>query len=882
MNETFMGNRTFCMFPAFHVAGLVWYLGNPAFNHTVAIWPLSGAPPSVPGLIEALKHADSECAFLPPAVVEDLSKDPAALDEVALLTKYLSFAGGDLPQSAGDIIARKVELMTILGASEMGAFPHLRPKGPYDPSIWKYFQFNHAVGIEFRQQSMDLYELVVVRDPKLEQYQPPFRLFPDIQEYNSHDLFSPHPSRPDLWLYRGRDDDVIVFLNGEKTNPISFEQNIIVHPEVRSAIVAGAQRFEASLLVELIDQKPLTPNEQAQAIERIWPLVQEANKECPAHARVSKSHILLTDPNKPLPRAGKGTVQRRAALDLYAENLDALYAQSDIESAEASTEDIENMDLDILTESIRGKVLALTGWQNVKDDVDFFTLGMDSLQAIQLSRNLKAALGLPQMAQSTIYTNASVTALTKAVKEQASHHQSGAIDTEKARLDALKQELQHFQEQIDKFAQENEHSNGFMSNGHHDNLHVAILTGSTGALGSYMLQDLMSDSRFAHIYCLNRNQDSKALQVARNQARGLPTDFPKDRVSFISADLAKPKLGVDETIYQQMRSSATLIIHNAWPVDFNQALQSFRPHIQGLVNLSTFAASAAHSPGLLFLSSVSAAMNHRSSPQIPETILSDLNDPLPMGYGESKYISERLVDYASRKLGIHGGVARVGQIAGPAHSPGGWNRWEWLPSLVTSSRYLGALPETLGEGGMSEVDWVPVDQLSSVLIELATTVYQDGKDSHRLNSVNGQTNGIKSHGAQVFHPHHPHPTTWKALLPTVTKTLQASLPKSSTKQIKNIPFTEWLELLRQSATTILANPDKKASSMEEAVKINPAIKLLGFYEGLAVKDSNAPKSWDIGRAIGASEALRDLETLKGEWMRTWTEGWIRESEGSTV
>lgn len=60
------------------------------------------------------------------------------------------------------------------------------------------------------------------------------------------------------------------------------------------------------------------------------------------------------------------------------------------------------------------------------------------------------------------------------------------------------------------------------------------------------------------------------------------------------------------------------------------------------------------------------------------------------GYSESKWVSERVLELASQETALRTVVVRGGQIAG---SPSGaWNTSEWLPSLVRSSVYLGALP----------------------------------------------------------------------------------------------------------------------------------------------------------------------------------------------
>ena len=53
-----------------------------------------------------------------------------------------------------------------------------------------------------------------------------------------------------------------------------------------------------------------------------------------------------------------------------------------------------------------------------------------------------------------------------------------------------------------------------------------------------------------------------------------------------------------------------------------------------------------------------------------------------MGYGESKYIAEQLLEKATTTSGISTIVCRVGQLAGPVVKVGGvWNKQEWLPSV---------------------------------------------------------------------------------------------------------------------------------------------------------------------------------------------------------
>lgn len=227
--------------------------------------------------------------------------------------------------------------------------------------------------------------------------------------------------------------------------------------------------------------------------------------------------------------------------------------------------------------------------------------------------------------------------------------------------------------------------------------HTVILTGSTGALGLYLLQVLSNSSSVSHVYCLDRALDSSSTRSQRNNIRRTTSDYPSNRVTFLTADMSQQNFGLERKTYGALLTQATAVIHSAWPVKLNLPLSAFGPQLLGITRLSEFAVSAAHFPVAFFVSSISSVLGyHGSTPSIREEIISDNKAPSPMGYGESKYLAELLLDYASKRLSIDARIARVGQIAGPVKGQGIWNEWECLPSLVLSSLHVGPVPDSLG------------------------------------------------------------------------------------------------------------------------------------------------------------------------------------------
>ncbi|CAJ2510882.1 Uu.00g065070.m01.CDS01 [Anthostomella pinea] len=832
------GERVLVTLPPFHGAGLAQYLMNAVPFGNIAIAPAAVGIATAEGLVDALKQTPASIAVLVPSVVAELAQNPDLLDYCAAHLKMILYIGGDLPQAIGDRVAAKVRLRCQWGASEVGIPQQLMPPelGPMD---WRYIRFHPSVGAFFDEVTDGAYELVIRRDEARTDTQPAFsvRGQDQLKEYRTRDLFERHPTVPDAWCWRARADDIIVFLNGEKTNPVSMEQHVVAsNPELSGAIVIGAQRFQAALLIEPTSEKGIQDTaEPAALVERVWKSVQEANQAAPAHARVEKALILVTYPDRPLIRAGKGTIQRSASLAQYTAEIDRLYANADLAlEDDVAASLVDPTDVEETAVFIRDTVQSITGWQGLDESVDFFAHGMDSLQALQLTRVLRRGLRRNDLALSTVYKNSTVAQLNAAILAR----HEGADDADI--LASLLSTYRGLIHQMEKPPQLDRAKAGVVD---------VVLTGSTGTLGTYMLRSLLGRAGIGHVYCLNRAEDGgRSAQAGRFAAANLPSDGLADRVTFLHADLAHPTLGLDKTTYETLRAQVGIVIHNAWPVNFNLGLSAFRPQLVGLVNL--FALSAAAAPRamrIVFISSVGAVGGRPAAAgPAPDAVLESLDTPSPNGYARSKFLSELFCDTAARHLGIAVAIARVGQVAGPVRQSGMWNRAEWLPSLVVSSIHLGCLPDSLGPQ-FSEVDWIPSDLLADVVVDLASLW------------------GI-SPGAHVFNLRNPHTTAWNALLPTIQSTVQAGLGQL----LEVVPSDVWLSRLQES---IAATNRGGEDALAAAAVVNPAIKLLDFYRyGLWAREV-ASQQMTVEHAL-VSQTLRDMPPVSDAWMRQWVEEWI--------
>ena len=791
--------RIFNGFPLFHAGGLFFPLALAIFTGVQIVFPPAGQPLDA-GLVSLVhRHGNVQSTVLPPATLEDISKDSSSLDAIRHL-QHIITGGAPLLKSAGDLIqAAGPRIYNLIASTETGAIPTLGT----DQENWQYIRFAATYGIELWPHHDGLHELVIVRNEKYKGIQGIFENFPNLDEYSTQDLFRRHPDpdKSDHWISCGRIDDVIVLMNGEKFNPTTMEKHIRTHPMVSLALVSGRDRVQAALLVELRrDIQDRLEADRHTIVEDLWPTVELANRHSPAHGRLSKSFMIFTTPEKPMHRTPKGNVNRNSTLRLYEKEIDALYLSRERESfvnhIKISGE--SELSLDRLRHEI-GQVSSVSA-RSLGSDENLFHLGIDSLHVLHLSHNLNAIVGKHLATPGMIYRNPTVAQLFGALQSSQSFGYSFTkepIDTKSMMLEKYLANMPIVKRKAPR---------------------VVIITGSSGSLGSYLQRELANNRQFSKVFCL---------------VRTLPAQLTGKggKITFIKCDLSHPQLGLDYDVYSNLLYEVTDILHNAWQVNFNLSLESFDTHIRGVRHLVDFSARSKHNAHIFFLSSISAVMNSSSS-TIMEQMYEGNDVATSGGYAESKHIAELLLHQAGLQSQVTSTICRIGQIAGPVHEDGIWNKREWLPSLVGSSKYMLCIPESLGS--LDRIEWIPVDILASIIVELF--------ESQARPSI-----------TQVYHVVNPSSVTWSSLLPVVEKHLGVSA------QI--VSLAAWTERMRASAIHI------------QDVQRNPAVKLLDFFEEKSREKSRSQPAFDMTNALKRSKVLAELHPVSQEWMSIWMDQW---------
>ncbi|KAF7951992.1 uncharacterized protein EAE97_001489 [Botrytis byssoidea] len=852
-SDYWRGLRCFLTFPLFHAAGVYRIMTALYFKQIAML------PPPVPLTAELANevhiHGKVQVADLPPAVLVEISKVPEYLENLRPV-KYIMTGGGPLPNDPGDIIKSHTRLFAGFGSTETG---HIQAALPPEEN-WDYFDFSTSFGVEMQHYSGELYELVIVRDPSIEAYQGIFYTFPDLSEYKTQDLFSKHPSKNNLWRHEGRSDDIIVYSTGEKFNPISMENALNSHPEVRSAIVYGTKKFQSSLLIEPINSE----KSKDSLLDELWPTIKISNVSCPAHAQImSKNFVAFTKPDKPFPRAGKGTVQRRQAEKLYEIELNSLY-ETNANGQGTNNNTSGNSSLNKLASSdLQGAIMRtisnLQGFENFSPSDNFFEHGLDSLGVISLTRAVNSAFETQDpprdsIRESMIYAYPSPEKLARAL--------SNSAEDENENYGEMQEEYERFVSDLPIIARPSTPVTGPK---------VFLLTGSTGSLGSYLLSNLLEEDKTCKVYCLNRGEDTEKRQLISSSSKGLSTDFSRVRFLSMATGATEAWLGIKLYQYKKLFNEVTHIIHNAWHVDFNLSFsQMGATHIGRVRQLIDFSAHSRFGASIHFISSISTVGNGDVNrpdtpsssgysppsqsesepsiqPRVPEIPYEDWSLPQGLGYGQSKFVAERLITTACKISNIPASIYRVGQIAGPKSSEGKWNEQEWFPLIVKSSTYLKALPSSLGP--LEAVDWIPVDILGKIVYELVTSSNHDTLESHSPIESSSES-------PRVFHLVNPKRTTYSdAVLPRLQLILD----------LPTITFEEWVQRLHDSA----------ANTQDMKIHDNPAVKILGFYEGLVEKKKEGRSQvWlDTEKAIEGSITLKSIDRIDGDcvdnWMRQW-------------
>ena len=768
---------------------------------------------------EVMRRFNLKALFCPPNIYEQLLQEPDAIEHAKKLM-FVMYAGGPLTAATGTALSKVTDVCGFYGSTETSPVQALVPLR----EDWDTLEFHPLYGADFQTSEDDAYELVLHHDPILEGVRGLDCNFRDFEEWRTKDLFRPHATKPNLWRFHGRTDDIIVLSNGEKFNPVPSESIITSDPLVSAALIVGQGHFQAALLVEPVK----SAKSSSELLNELWPTIEKANSQAQSHGRIIRSMVAFADPSKPFERAGKGTVVRKLTAEKFADEIAALYFNLETGSMQGGPKLSGSKDAGSIQNFVSRAVAFSFPLKGIKPSDDLYVLGLDSLKTVEIVAVLRSGLGNQDarwLSSRTLYGNPTIDRLSRHIHSELNTDRDGNFES-KSKVFKDRDMMAGLVHKYTKNLPEAKPApvSATVSK-------CVILTGSTGSLGKYILGQLLASPNLTKVYSLDRsaNASSKHTETLANQEN-------KSRVEFLQIEFGQPEFGLPAQKYEELLNSVDTIIHSAWKVDFNHSLESFEPvHIRGVRNLVDLQIQSPREPHIVFISSTSSVsrwptLADNQGP-VPEDFITDIDAAQFMGYAESKHVAEHILYDAGEKAGVLSTILRVGQIAGPLSSKGVWSEHEWVPALIKSSKALGCLPS-----GIPNVDWIPVDSLASIITELSLSAPSEEKRASFFNLVN------------------PHLTAWGTLLETLKEHLGPST--------EVVSLEEWVKRLQELDAS---NP--------HVIGQYPAVQVLDFFEALGKQQRFGQVRYRTSKGCKASKTMAFLPAVDSAAMKVWLKQW---------
>ncbi|KAF9459773.1 alpha-aminoadipate reductase Lys1p [Collybia nuda] len=251
-----------------------------------------------------------------------------------------------------------------------------------------------------------------------------------------------------------------------------------------------------------------------------------------------------------------------------------------------------------------------------------------------------------------------------------------------------------------------------------------FLTGATGFLGAFVLHDLLSrESRVKKVVCLVRaSTPEKALSRLKEGStdRGVWDDtwVTSGRIEVVTGDLSLDLFGLGQSGWDRIANEADVVVHNGALVHWVYPYEKLRAANVISTLTAIDLASTGKQKAFVFVSSTSAIdtehyvqlseslVNNSQYTGVPESDdLEGARTTLKTGYGQTKWVSEKLLFEAGRR-GLRGHIIRPGYVVGDSRTAV-TNTDDFIWRLVKGCIQLGLVPDM-----NNTVNMVPVDHVA--------------------------------------------------------------------------------------------------------------------------------------------------------------------------
>jgi hypothetical protein len=333
-------------------------------------------------------------------ILKFFTEIPGGVERLASLTQVIA-AGSAIPNDLAEVLlAKNARVYHLYGLTEAGA---LMEAWPTD-FRWVTPLAHAAPFLRFEPVGENVFHLVVM--PGI-----PAKVYSNREDgsYATKDLFQPHPTVPGVWRFTARQDDMIVLMNGEKADPTPLEEAVSRNAHVRAAVVFGAERDSLGMVVVASDTAKAMSKQKL--LDIIAADLDEGNSRVPGYARIARDAVIVKETGTPFPCTDKATVIKPQFWKTFAAEIAEYYQARECgtpnKDDEVQDDQVISVVRHVVTRALRTDV-------DLDDDADFFTRGMDSLQASNVRSALLKTIPLrgATLATNVVFEHPNIVSLT--------------------------------------------------------------------------------------------------------------------------------------------------------------------------------------------------------------------------------------------------------------------------------------------------------------------------------------------------------------------------------------------------------------------------------------------------------------------------------------
>lgn len=431
--------------------------------------------------------------------------------------------------------------------------------------------------------------------------------------------------------------------------------------------------------------------------------------------------------------------------------------------------------------------------QDIGCDLSFFDLGGTSLSAIKLLSEIKKKYSV-ELSIDRFFSDSSINAVLQLIDgENINQGEEDAI----LHLDQLEDDLFYDVGSIVS-------DTGNLVEKVPCKIKDILLTGATGFLGIYLLNSLLNSTDNTIIHCLIRvdEKDELLSKLASTSKKYNITTIDFNRVRLYTSDISKIDLGLSNNDYDYLAKNIDSIYHCAAAVNHIYHYGMLRKtNVLGTIEIiklaTTFKKKIIH-----YISALDIAILKQEQNSFLDEKNSIMNK---MGYIQTKWVSEYLLDKATSLLNLPVRIYRPGNIIGDLKHGLMDPATNHFLMFIKGCIQLGYGPDT-----DFSIEMTPVDVISESIVKIS--MLRDDKS------------------LSIYNLHNPNSISWRKY---------AEMVNITGYKFSLIDASHWAQHHLANIDTTNALFALKSYYMNDEIRLNTGLEKVPYTEVQMILDEHA-------------------------------------------